>query len=88
MNRLSKNATNRLGIVLSLVFVTAVVMGAGPGLYLINPDPSDPETTVAWWGVPVVYVWVVLWFLVEAGVVMLAYFLVWNASGKGMEDSR
>ena len=82
MTRLSNASSKRLGTILSLVFVVAVVMGAGPGLYLVNPDPSDPETKVAWLGVPIVYAWVTIWFLVQAGVVLLAYLFVWNAPAK------
>lgn len=82
MTRLSNASSRRLGRILSLVFVIAVVMGAGPGLYLVNPDPSDPETKVSWLGVPIVYAWVTIWFLVQAGVVLLAYFFVWNAPMK------
>ena len=80
MNRRSSISRKRLGIVLSSLFAIAVVMGAGPGLYLVNPNPSDPEANVTWQGVPILYAWVVLWFLVQALVVLLAYFGVWNAS--------
>ena len=67
-----------LGIVLSMIFLLAIVMGAGPGIYLVNPDPADPDASLTFVGMPVVYAWVIFWFLVEAGVVLVAYFTVWN----------
>ena len=42
MDEQRKAKRKRLTIVLSLIFCLALVMGAGPGIYLINPDPSDP----------------------------------------------
>ena len=29
------------------IFALALVMGPGPGLYLVNPAPGDPASTVA-----------------------------------------
>lgn len=71
-----------LGVVLSAVFVLAMVMGCGPGLYLINPDPAEPSATFTVLGMPVVYVWAVFWFGVQAGVVLVAYFMLWDAGGR------
>ena len=69
----------RLGFVLGLVFVFALVMGAGPGVNLVNGDPSDAESTFTiFGGVPVLYAWVALWYLVEAGVAAIAYFYLWK----------
>ena len=42
-----------LAIVLSILFVLALVMGPGPGLYLVNPDPADPTATFAVLGIPI-----------------------------------
>ena len=67
-----------LAFVLSSVFLCAMVMGAGPGIYLINPDPADPNARVAFLGMPVVYVWVAFWFSVQAAVVLIAYFALWD----------
>ena len=78
MNCLPEASSKRLGIALTVVFLIALVMGAGPGLYLVNPNPGDPETTVAWCDVPVIYAWTVFWFLVEGGVVLVAYFCLWG----------
>ena len=67
-----------VSVVLTIIFVLALLMGAGPGLYLINPDASDPEATRDFLGMPVIYVWALFWFLVEAAVVVVAYITVWD----------
>ena len=83
MNRSSSAQRRRLAIVLSAVFVMAIVMGAGPGMYLVNPDADSPDATFTVLGMPVLYAWVVFWFLVQAGVVLVAYFRVWDRSANG-----
>ena len=62
---------------LSFLIAIAMVMGPGPGLYLINPDPGDPDTVRVALGMPIVYVWAVGWFFVQLAVVLIAYFKVW-----------
>ena len=47
----------RLAVVLSALFVLAVVIGAGPGIYLINPNPADPDAVFTVLGMPVIYAW-------------------------------
>ncbi len=69
----------RLGVVLGLIFAFALVMGAGPGIYLVNPDPADPAAKFTiFCGVPVIYAWVTLWYVVEAAVAAIAYFCLWK----------
>ncbi len=68
----------RLGWVLTGLFVLALVMGPGPGLYLVNPDPSDPGTPRTIFGLPIIYAWGLLWFAVQASVLVVAYFTVWR----------
>lgn len=69
----------KLGIVLTVVFVLALVMGAGPGINLVNPDPGDPEASFTiFGGVPVIYAWVTLWYIVQASVATIAYFCLWK----------
>ncbi len=68
----------RLGWVLTGLFVLALVMGPGPGLYLVNPDPSDPGTPRTIFGLPIIYAWGLLWFAVQAFVLVVAYFTVWR----------
>ena len=68
----------RVGWVLTGFFVLALVMGPGPGLYLVNPDPSDPASFRTVLGLPIIYAWGLLWFTVQASVLIVAYFTVWN----------
>ncbi len=56
---------------LSVLFVIALLMGAGPGTLLAN----SPR---AIWGVPLLYFWCCVWFLVMAAIVVLAYLFVWK----------
>ena len=84
MNRRSASPGRGLGVILSLVFVLAVLMGAGPGIYLVNPDVSQPDVRVAWFGVPIIYAWVMLWFLVQATVIVIAYFCLWAEPASGV----
>ncbi len=61
----------RLGVVLSIVFAVALLMGPGPGVMLVNtPEPV--------FGFPVIYVWGLLWYVVEVAVVIAAYLYVWS----------
>ncbi len=78
MNDTSPTKNGLLGFVLSVIFVLAIVMGTGPGIYLINPDPADAEANRTFLSVPIIYAWVVLWFLVQAGVILVAYFKLWK----------
>ena len=66
---------DRLRNVLTGLFLFALVMGPGPGLYLVSPDAEGPAPTVL--GVPVLYAWTVFWFFVMAAVVLIAYRTVW-----------
>ena len=70
----------RLGVVLGFIFAFALFMGAGPGIYLVNPDTIDPGAKCAtvFGGVPIIYAWVILWYMVEALVAIVAYFHLWN----------
>jgi hypothetical protein len=67
-----------LATLLAAIFCVALLMGPGPGLYLVNPDPGEPSAEALILGMPVVYAWCVLWFLVQAGVVLAAYFYLWD----------
>jgi len=77
-----KSNRRRMGVVLSGLFILTLIMGAGPGLYLINPDPGNPQAVTSLWHVPVVYLWVVFWFLGQAAVVITAYVKLWDDGGK------
>jgi hypothetical protein len=68
---------------LVLLFLLAMVMGSGPGLYLINPDPGDPNAIFTLGGLPVIYLWGLLWYAVQLGVILRAYTTYW----KGGDDA-
>ena len=79
MTQDKKTSRRTLGVVLGLIFLFALVMGAGPGIYLVNPDPADPAARLTiLGGVPVIYAWVLLWCIVEAAVAIIAYFYLWK----------
>jgi hypothetical protein len=67
-----------LTLILSAVFVLALIMGPGPGLYLVNPDPADPDAVRTLGTIPVLYLWALLWFGVQTAVVLTAYFTLWR----------
>ena len=60
-----------LGWILAIVFGIALLMGPGPGLELVN----RPQAIL---GVPAIYAWGLLWYVVEVGVVVVAYFFLWS----------
>ena len=65
----------KLAIVLIVIFLFALIMGPGPGSLLINSHGSEPRF---WLGMPALYVWAVFWFLVEAGVILIAAKFIWK----------
>ena len=70
----------RLSKILAAIFIFAAIMGPGPGLYLVNPSPDDsPSPTFL--GMPILFVWAVYWFFVQAGVVLVAYCKLWTKEG-------
>ncbi|MDA0334599.1 MAG: hypothetical protein O2782_05495 [bacterium] len=60
------------------LFLLAIVMGAGPGIHLVNPDAADPAATFTTFGLPTIYVWGLLWYVVQLGVILVAYFRFWT----------
>jgi hypothetical protein len=67
-----------LAVVLSVIFLLALVMGPGPGIYLVNPVPGEPATRRAVLGMPIVYLWAISWFFVQLAVVIVAYCTLWS----------
>lgn len=67
--------TRKRAWTLSAVFLFALVMGPGPGLYLINDYAADGGTLL---GAPAMYTWAVFWCAVEAAVIAIAYKTVWK----------
>lgn len=72
--------SKRLARLLIVTFIFAVAMGAGPGVYLVNPDPTDPEARRFVGGLPIVYAWGIFWFGIQASCVVIAYCRLWRAS--------
>ena len=64
--------------IIGLGLLFALIMGPGPGLNLVNPDPADPEATRVVLGLPIVYAWGLLWFGVQVALLLTAYFTVWS----------
>lgn len=71
---MSSSSRRPIAIALTLLFITALVMGPGPGMLLVN----RPSTIL---GIPALYAWGLFWYVVEVFVVVAAYFLVWNDRG-------
>ena len=63
--------TGKLGAILLSLFFFAMIMGAGPGIYLING--KGPL-----FGIPIIYAWVVFWFIIQASAVVIAFKTVWK----------
>ncbi|MCB9883359.1 MAG: hypothetical protein H6834_16345 [Planctomycetes bacterium] len=60
---------------LTLVFLVALVLGPGPGATWIDGTREVPAFLC---GVPALYAWLVLWFLVMASCIVLAARHVWS----------
>jgi hypothetical protein len=71
------NATSEKRL-LFLLFFLAMIMGSGPGLYLINPDPAAPKAAFLFGGLPIIYAWGLLWYAVQLGVIIRAYTAYWQ----------
>lgn len=67
--------SGRLRRGLLAVFLFALLMGAGPGLYLVNGYAREGGTIL---GMPALYAWAVGWCAIEAAVVLAAYLLIWR----------
>ncbi|MCH2585685.1 MAG: DUF3311 domain-containing protein [Planctomycetes bacterium] len=74
----SETGNKRLSSILALVFVFAMIMGPGPGVYLVNPGPAHDGPAPTLLGLPIVYAWAVLWFGVQAAVLVTAYLTIWS----------
>ena len=65
----------RLGWALTLTFLFAIFMGAGPGLTLAN---DGGQANIFGWVLPKLYAWGILWFLVQALTIATAYWFLWR----------
>ena len=70
----------RLGLVLFAVFALAMVMGPGPGLRLVNPEPTAARESLLFLGLPVIYACGLFWYGVQAAVVVTACLTIWKPS--------
>jgi hypothetical protein len=70
----------KLGRLFFAMFVLALIMGPGPGIYLINPDPGDAEARRFFLGAPIIYVWAAFWFIIQASAVALSYLFLWKTT--------
>ena len=71
---MSSLARRRVGFLLCLVFVSAMVMGPGPGTKIAWVNQPEPSLL----GLPRLYVWGIAWYFVQVAVVVAAYCLVWR----------
>ena len=72
--------TRRRITLLSAVFLAALFMGPGPGIWLVSPRPGERSEIL---GMPVVYVWAVFWCGVLAAVVITAHRTLWRDEEQG-----
>lgn len=63
------------------LFMLAMLMGPGPGLRLVNPDPADPNATFTVFGMPIIYVWGLFWYAVQLAAIIIAYKKIWSQEG-------
>ena len=78
---MSPVSRKRLAWTLGLVFALAMVMGTGPGVLLVN-------RAELFLGLPVIYVWGVLWYGVQLSVILLSYALLWRRVDSAGGDSK
>lgn len=72
------DSRRKLAIVLSLLFLLALVLGPGPGLRLVNPNIEDPNARYTVMGLPIIYAWGLLWYAVQLIILLIAYCKLWN----------
>ncbi len=78
MDEKNDRGISKTAKILTTIFAVAMFMGAGPGLRLINPDASNPDAVYTFLGLPVIYAWAILWYLVMAILILTAYFKIWS----------
>jgi predicted membrane protein len=70
---MSAPAQTMLSRVLIILFLFVMTMATGPGVLLVNKADQ-------WWGVPVVYLWGILWYFVMVIIALISYFRLWKCS--------
>lgn len=71
---------SKLGWFLGAMFVFAMLMATGPGVLLAN----HPVIVL---GLPLLYLWAIVWYLVIVIVSLVAYALIWNRNDNEEDDS-
>ena len=77
MPRDADDRRRRIRLTLTIIFVVALVMGPGPGMRLVDPGPEHAGPTPTFLGLPALYAWGILWFGVQAAVIVVAYLRLW-----------
>ena len=85
MSAAEREKRRKLGRVLAVAFIVALILGPGPGLRLINPDINDPGAAFTILGLPKVYAWGLFWYGVELVIILTAYFKVWRGDNEESE---
>jgi len=70
-----RRKNQKISWILATIFLLALIMGPGPGLYIVNDFAAKGGSL---FGIPILYVWAIFWFGVEAVVILFAYFVIWN----------
>ena len=68
----------RLRSLLIVLFAAAMIMGTGPGVLLVN----RPESV---FGIPLVYAWGLLWYLVLVLIAVVASAFLWKSDDRDEE---
>ena len=71
----SEQQRQKISWILISIFLVALIMGPGPGIYLVNDFAADGGRM---FGIPILYVWAIFWFAVEAMVILVAYLFIWK----------
>lgn len=83
---LTMNAPDRQSSILSrflfVLFLVSMIMGTGPGTLLVN-------RAVTVQGIPLLYLWGILWYVVLVAIALVAYFRIWktDTDDRGEGDS-
>jgi len=73
MFRIDNPGRKRLSVILTAVFILAMLLGVGPGIALVN----RPESV---FGLPILYVWGLLWYAVHVAIATTAYIFLWRGA--------
>ena len=74
-NDIESQRKSRLVRILGAAFLLALIMGPGPGLYLINGYAKAGGSI---FGLPALYAWCLFWFAIEVAIVVIAAKTLWK----------